>query len=131
MLLSTHGQTLQDIEGELLLEASNRISCVQQGEAWRTLKEITHWVSVHHPKSLERRALAVSPGKRAAMVLHLERKGKLARMRLQLKLIPPAAAIPTIIHVRKLDGYEALFGKDTAPCLSLTHNRPSKPQLTD
>ncbi|KAF6104421.1 hypothetical protein HJG60_011352 [Phyllostomus discolor] len=28
LLLSTQGQTLQDIEGELLLEASDRISCV-------------------------------------------------------------------------------------------------------
>lgn len=76
-------------------------------------------------------ALVVSPGKRASTVLRRERKGKLARTRLQFKLIPPAASIQTIIQVRKLDGYQALFGKDTAPCLSLTHNRSSKPQLTD
>lgn len=57
--------------------------------------------------------LVVSPGKRAPTLLHLERKGKLARMRLQFKLIPPAASIQTIIQVRKWDIYEALFGNDT------------------
>lgn len=71
------------------------------------------------------------PWERASTVPHLERKGKLARMCLPFKPIPPAASIPTITQVRKLDGYEALFGKDTAPCLSLTHSRLSKPQLTD
>lgn len=77
-------------------------------------------------------ALDVSPGKKDPwLVLHLEGKGKLARMRLQFKLIPPAASVQTVRQMRKLDGYEALFGKDTAPCLSLTHNRSSKPQLTD
>lgn len=61
----------------------------------------------------ECRALVTSPGKRADTVLHLERKGKLARIRLQFTPIPPAASIPTIIQVRKLDGYGALFGKDS------------------
>lgn len=93
--------------------------------------QITHRVSAHHPKSLERCAPVLSPWRRAATGLHLERKGKLARMHLQFKPVLPAASVPTIIQVRKLDGYEALFGKDTAPCLSLTHNRSSKPQLTD